>query len=159
MTLYTGHSSLVAMEKDRDVDGSRDGTECVTTQTRNAVGSTTKMESTIMLGVVHMAAKASTPIKSGTALVTLFSEAAESFGQEDLSCSVARTPAAISTLSIVSPSAAARRPTPTSIRHPTHTIFWKTIATVQLIGESTKRRIKRRMETAFVAMADCSDRC
>lgn len=157
--LYIGHSSFVAMEKERDVDGCRDANECVTTQMRNAVGSTTKIESMIMVGVVHIAAKASTPSKSGAALVTLFSEAADSFGQDDLSCSVARTPAAISTLSIVSPSAAARRPTPTSIRHPTHTIFWKTIAAVQLIGESPKRRIKRRMETAFVAMAECRDRC
>jgi hypothetical protein len=62
-------------------------------------------------------------------------------------------------LSIVSPSAAARRPTPTSIRHPTHTIFWNTIAMIQLIGESTKRRTIRRVESVFVAMVQCNDRC
>jgi len=33
------------------------------------------------------------------------------------------------------------------------------IAMIQLIGESTKRRTIRRVESVFVAMVQCNDRC
>src|SRR5262245_34994225 len=122
MMLYTGQSSFGETDKGRDGSGSAGTTACVTTQIRNAVGSTTKKESTITLGVVQIAAKASTPNRIGMAFVSLFSVAAESFGHEDLSCSAARTPASISTLSMLLSSAAARRVTLASIRHPAHTI-------------------------------------
>src|SRR5262245_1240472 len=121
MMLYIGHSSYGGTDKGRDAGGSAGPTACVTTQIRNAVGSTTKKESTIMPGVVQIAAKASTPNNSGMAFVSLFSVAAERFGHEDLSCSAARTPASISTLSMLLSSAAARRVTLASIRHPTRT--------------------------------------
>ena len=71
------------------------------------------------------AAKASTPNRSGMALVhTLFSVAAESFGRDDLSCSAARTPASTSTFSMLLSSATARRATAPSIRHPIYALFW-----------------------------------
>src|SRR5215831_18220412 len=123
MMLYVGHSSFGETDKGRGAGRSAGVAACVTTQIRNAVGSTTKKESTIMLGVVQMAAKASTPSRSGMAFVSLFSVAAERFGQEDLSCSAARTPAPISTLSMLQASAASRRVTSASIRHPTRTIL------------------------------------
>jgi hypothetical protein len=100
-----------------------------------------------------MAAKASSASTSGTVWESQFSVAAESFGQEVLSCSQARAPAAMSTRSTLSERATARRfadsrsakcggeerasspqifkeramatrPTPIPIRHPTYALFW-----------------------------------
>src|ERR1700741_2357212 len=145
MMLYIGHSSFGETDKGRDAARSADVTGCVTTQIRNAVGSATKKESTIMLGVVEMAAKASTPSRSGMAFVSLFSVAAESFGHEHLSCSAARTPASISTLSMLLSSAAARRVTLASILRPpsTHN-FWEDV-----IRDTTDRRVAQKEDAAW----------
>src|SRR6478736_4067574 len=125
ITLYIGSSSSDSSREDRFRFVFEDvATECTTIQIRNAVGRTTITESAIMPDVVHMATKASTPNRSGMALVSLFRVAAESFGRDDLSCSAARTPASISTFSMLLSSATARRSTPPFIRHPIHALFW-----------------------------------
>src|SRR4249920_1121133 len=109
------------------------------------------MESTIVLGVVSVAAPDSSASNSGIALESRFNVAAESFGHVDLSCSQARAPAAMSTRSTLPKRATARRfansrsarcaeepvpspqifneqataprPTPIPIRHPTYALF------------------------------------
>jgi hypothetical protein len=63
----------------------------------------------IMLCVFNVATKANMPSKTGMTLAGELNVAAESFGHVSLSCSAARTPALVSTRSMVSLSAAARR--------------------------------------------------
>ena len=110
MILYIGKSSSDAAGKDRAEVRSTDCARgCTTIQIRNAAGITARMESAIMLGIVNVAAKANVPSRNGMTLVSEFKVAAENFGHVRLSCSAARAPAAVSTRSMLSSRAAARR--------------------------------------------------
>jgi hypothetical protein len=85
------------------------GVRCTTIQTRNAAGSTTRIDTTTLLDALSMAARASARRRSGVVLLRQLSVAAEYFGHVALSRFEARRLVPISMRSTLTSSAAARR--------------------------------------------------